>query len=113
VPAVAHFLCTLVHGPAWDDRRGIRDQDGFAEHATFMDRLVDDGVLLVGGPVSDGGYTAHLLDGPDAGRLRARLADDPWAKDGHLAVGVLEPWALWLVGSMVPTRDDPAGAPSI
>jgi hypothetical protein len=26
---VAYFLCTLVHGPSWDDARGIREQDGW------------------------------------------------------------------------------------
>lgn len=97
-----------MHGAAWDDRRGIREQDGFAEHAAFMDQLVDDGVLVIGGPVGDGGYTAHLLDGTEAAQLRARLAEDPWAEDGHLVLGLLEPWALWLVGSGWPTRDEPA-----
>src|SRR4051812_15248301 len=26
VRTMPYFLCTLVHGPAWDDTRGIRDQ---------------------------------------------------------------------------------------
>lgn len=93
-----YFLCSLVHGPAWDDRRGIREQDGWDEHAAFMDALVDDGVIIVGGPVGDGHYTAHLVQAADAGEVRARLAADPWASDGHLAVGLLEPWRLWLDG---------------
>lgn len=95
---MAHFLCALVHGPAWDDSRGIREQDGWDAHAAFMDRLVDDGVIIVGGPVGRGTHTVHLLSGPDAATLRARLAEDPWARDGHLAVGSFDAWALWLDG---------------
>jgi hypothetical protein len=95
---VAHFLCTLVHGPGWDGTRGIRDQDGWDEHATFMDRLVEEGLIVVGGPVGVGDYTAHLIAAEDERVVRRRLADDPWAKDGHLAVGLLERWALWLDG---------------
>ena len=48
---VAYFLCTLVHGPSWDDARGIREQDGWEHHAEFMDRLVEEGLIIIGGPV--------------------------------------------------------------
>jgi uncharacterized protein YciI len=97
-----HFLCTLVHGPAWDDTRGPREQDGWVEHASFMDALVADGFLIVGGPVGDGRYTAHLLHAADEDQIRARLAEDPWSADGHLTVGLLEPWSLWLDGRSRP-----------
>lgn len=93
-----HFLCTLVHGPAWDDTRGIREQDGWAEHASFMDSLVTDGFVVVGGPVGHGDYTAHLIEAGDAEEIQDRLAGDPWSGDGHLIVGLLEPWSLWLDG---------------
>jgi uncharacterized protein YciI len=95
---MAHFLCTLVHGPAWDDTRGIREQDGCVEHASFMDDLVDEGLIVVGGPVADGDYTAHLVEAADEDQIRARLAEDPWSSDGHLLVGLLQPWSLWLNG---------------
>jgi hypothetical protein len=95
---VAYFFCTLIHGPAWDDARGIREQDGWHEHAAFMDRLVDDGLIVVGGPVGTGEYTAHLIEAADQEQVRARLAEDPWAQDSHLAVGSLQPWSLWLDG---------------
>jgi hypothetical protein len=101
---MAYFLCTLVHGPGWDDSRGIRDQDAWNEHAAFMDELVDEGFVLVGGPVGDGDYTAHLIESPDRAGVLARLAHDPWAQDAHLVVGVLEPWSLWLDGRR-PERD--------
>ena len=39
---MANFAVRLVHGPCWDPSRPIREQDGWDEHATFMDELVDD-----------------------------------------------------------------------
>jgi hypothetical protein len=89
----------LVHGPSWDDARRIREQDGWEDHAAFMDRLVEEeGLIIVGGPVGTGEHTAHLIESEDPGEIRARLAEDPWAKDNHLMVGALDPWALWLDG---------------
>lgn len=110
---MAYFLCTLIHGPSWDDARDIRKQDGWSDHAAFMDRLVDDGLIVVGGPVGAGDHTAHLIEGEDPRQIRVRLAKDPWAKDDHLAVGSLEPWALWLDGrGSAMRRDDPDSARS-
>ena len=95
---MAYFLCTLTHGPSWDRDRTIRDQDGWTEHAAYMDHLVADGFIVVGGPVGNGDYTAHLIHADDEASVRSRLSVDPWSADGHLTVGLLESWALWLDG---------------
>ena len=63
-----------------------------------MDRLVDEGFIIVGGPVGTGERTAHLIEADDERHIRVRLADDPWAQDGHLEVGSIESWVLWLDG---------------
>lgn len=75
-----------------------------------MDHLVADGLIIVGGPVGTGAHTAHLIDGTDSPQIRARLADDPWAKDGHLTVGSLDPWALWLDGRTLDAKSQRPGA---
>ena len=107
---MAFFLCTLIHGPSWDDAREIREQHGWSDHAAFMDCLVDDGLIIVGGPVGTGDHTAHLIEGETPREIRARLAEDLWAKDHHLAVGSLEPWARWLDGRhSARRRGDPDG----
>jgi len=93
---VANFAVRLVHGPGWDSSRQIRDQRGWAEHAAFMDGLVDDGVIVLGGPVGDGEQTLHVMEAADESEIRARLAADPWAEAGLLRIGTIEPRALWL-----------------
>lgn len=91
------FALILARGPSWDvSLGGIRDQPGWDEHAEFMDGLVADGVIILGGPVGDGKQTLHAVEASDEGDLRQRLAEDPWARDQLLEVGSIEPWALWL-----------------
>ncbi len=95
-PVMANFAVRLVHGPGWDPSRQIRDQDGWDEHAAFMDGLVDDGFIILGGPVGDGEQALHAVEAADENEIRARLDRDPWAAAGLLEIGMIEPWALWL-----------------
>lgn len=95
---MATFAVTLVHGQGWDSSRPIRQQDGWDEHAAFFDSLVDDGFLIVGGPLGDGARTLHLIEADDDSAIAGRLADDPWAAADMLRIGSIEPWALWLDG---------------
>ncbi len=93
---MANFAVRLVHGPGWDANRPIRAQDGWDQHAAFMDQLVDDGFVVAGGPVGDGEETLHLVEAAGESEIRARLAEDPWASAGLLEIGSIEAWALWL-----------------
>ena len=65
-------------------------------HADFMDSLVADGTIIVGGPLADGSRTLHAVQATDEDEIRSRLAADPWAAADMLRVGSIEPWALWL-----------------
>jgi uncharacterized protein YciI len=93
---MANFALTIVHGAGWDASRPIREQDAWAEHAAFMDGLVDDGFIILGGPLGDGQRTLHVVEAADEHEIEARLAQDPWAVMGLLRIGSIEPWALWL-----------------
>jgi len=95
-PAMAHFAVRLVHGPGWDSTRPIREQDGWDEHAAFMDGLVDDGFVILGGPVGNGEQTLHVVEAVNEQDVKTRFARDPWASARLLQIGVIEPWALWL-----------------
>jgi uncharacterized protein YciI len=93
---MANFAVRLVHGPGWDPTRQIRGQKAWDEHAAFMDALVDDGFVVLGGPLGDGEQSLHLVEAADENEVKERLADDPWAADRLLQVATIEPWALWL-----------------
>jgi uncharacterized protein YciI len=95
-PRASSFAVTLVRGPAWDESREIREQQGWEAHAMFMDGLVEDGFILLGGPVGDHRQTLHLVEAADEHEVRRRLAEDPWVDARLLAIGSIQPWALWL-----------------
>ena len=93
---MANFAVRTIHGPGWDPSRPIREQDDWDAHAAFMDGLVDDGFIIIGGPVDDGAQTLHAIEAADEDEVRGRMAADPWARAGLLRVGSIERWALWL-----------------
>ncbi len=93
---MAIFALTTDHGPHWDPGRGIREQEAWSAHAAFMDGLVDDGFLLLGGPLGDGAHTLHMVEAADEGEVAARMGEDPWAAMGLLRIGTVERWSIWL-----------------
>ena len=106
---MANYAVRLVHGPGWDPGRPIREQDGWQEHAAFMDGLVEDGFIILGGPVGDGEQTLHAVEAAGEDEIRTRLALDPWASAGLLRVGPIERWAFWLDGRGKAARAKHAG----
>jgi uncharacterized protein YciI len=74
----------------------MREQDGWDEHAAFMNALVDDGFILLGGPLDNGREAFHVVDAPSEQDVRARFAQDPWARNGMLRVESVEPWTILL-----------------
>jgi len=95
VGAMAVFAVTMVNGPAWNPALQRRQQAGWDEHAAYMDRLVADGRVILGGPIGDGTEVLVVHDAADEDDLRATLAADPWV-DRILRVSRIQPWTLWL-----------------
>lgn len=92
------FVLTMVNGPRYDPSRGRREQDGWDEHAAFMDGLVDAGFVVLGGPIGDGEEVMVVVEAADEAAVRARYADDPWGPMGILRIGEIRPWTIWLDG---------------
>ena len=83
-------------GPAWDESRPRREQDHWKEHADFIDRLAEDGFLLLVGPLSP--TRALQIDVASTEQaVRDRLAKDPWLERGILRLLSVDPWEV-LVG---------------
>jgi uncharacterized protein YciI len=94
---VGHFLVFRGKGPAWDRSKGRREQEGWDEHAVFMDGLVEDGFVVMGGPIGDGEGedTLQIVEAEREEAVRERLGDDPWGED-MLVTKRVEPWQVWL-----------------
>jgi uncharacterized protein YciI len=92
-----YYLVENATGPEWDPARGRREQAGWDEHAAFMDGLVEEGVIVLGGPTGEGETDNTLLvaDVASEDEIRSRLAEDPWA-DTILEIASVRPWSVWL-----------------
>jgi len=84
-----HSPVRLVHRSGWDLWHQIRDQDGWVAHAAFMDRLVDDGPIINGGPGRRRAADRHAVEAADENEIRARPGRDPWASAGPLRIGTI------------------------
>ena len=76
----------------------MREQDGWDEHAAFMDGLVEDGFIVLGGPLEGDRDTLHVVDAPSEEAVRARFAEDNWARNGMLTPKSVERWTILLDG---------------
>ena len=79
-----------VRGGPYDFSRDMREQPQWKEHAAFMNALVDDGVVLIGGPLEGGAETLLLCSAPTEDALRRRLGGDPWVCSGLLTARSVE-----------------------
>jgi uncharacterized protein YciI len=95
---MAMFHVVLLRsGPEYDSARPLEAQSGWAAHASFMDGLVDQGFVLLGGPLSDEHRVVHAVEAESEEEIRATLARDPWSGT-HLVVDSIDPWTIRLDG---------------
>jgi uncharacterized protein YciI len=93
---MATFLVLVRRtGPEWDRSRPMEEQSDWDAHAGFMDGLVDDGFIVLGGPLADEERVAHVVEAQSKEAVRATLARDPWSET-HLVIDSIEPWTLRL-----------------
>ena len=73
-----YFLVRQARGPSWDPSRGRRQQQGWSEHAGFIDQLNDEGKILLGGPIGDvdGQHVVLVVRASSEDEARALFADD-------------------------------------
>jgi uncharacterized protein YciI len=93
---MAMFLVMLRRsGPQWEPSLTLEQQKGFVAHAAFVDELVDRGVIILGGPLSDELRVAYAAEADSEDALRAQLARDPW-DETHLVIEAIDPWTVRL-----------------
>jgi uncharacterized protein YciI len=84
-------------GPEWKPGRPLEEQSDWPAHASFMDRLVEDGFIVLGGPLADEYRVVHVIEAEAEDEIRATLARDPWSET-HLEIGAIDPWTIRLDG---------------
>jgi len=90
------FLVVLRRsGLRYDHSKPLEEQSGWADHAAFMDGLVEDGFIVLGGVLGDELRTAHAVEAGSEEEIRETLARDPWS-GSHLVVDSIDPWTIRL-----------------
>jgi hypothetical protein len=90
------FLVVLRRsGPQYDHSKPLEEQSGWEEHAAFMDALVEDGFIVLGGVLGDEVRTAHAVEAGSEEEIRETLARDPWS-GSHLVVDSIDRWTIRL-----------------
>jgi hypothetical protein len=94
------FLVTLHRsGPSYDPTLALEQQSGWEEHSDFMDGLVDDGSVVLGGPLGDDHRVVLAVEGESDDGVRRALAEDPW-HPSHLEIASVEAWTIRLDGTV-------------
>jgi uncharacterized protein YciI len=92
--AMFHVV-VLRSGPEWRHGRPLEEQTGWEEHAAYMDELVEQGFIVLGGPLGDEQRVVHAIEAESEQAVHDTLARDPWS-DTHLVVEAVEPWSVRL-----------------
>jgi len=89
------FLVRLrLAGPEFDPAKSLEQQSGRAGHAAYLNSLVEQGHIILGGTLPNGG-TAHAFAAESEEDVRAIWARDPW-HGSHLVLESVEPWTIRL-----------------
>jgi len=84
-------------GPQWDPSRPLEEQSDWPAHASFMDELVDEGFVVLGGPLADEHRVVLVTESESEDAVRDTLARDPWSGT-HLVVDTVDRWTIRLDG---------------
>ena len=95
---MAYFAVTRRRGAAWDWSKPMEEQDEWAAHADYMDALVADGFIVLGGPLGDLKRVLLVVQAESEEAVLERLAADPWVPMGLLEPESVEPWEIRLDG---------------
>lgn len=96
---MAVFAILTAKGPRWDPAQGIRAQQAWDEHAGFADRLVDEGTIVLGGPIATGeddSLALLMVRAATETEARAAFDDDPWTTLDIFRIKAVWPWTIWL-----------------
>jgi uncharacterized protein YciI len=90
------FVVIRTRGPAWQESRPLEGQPDWASHASFMNALAKEGLVILGGPLGGTSDVLLVMKATSPDEVHARLAVDPWAVKNLLQITRVAPWTLRL-----------------
>ena len=90
------FMILWGHGPAWVPGKTVREQPYWAEHADLMDRLFENGMVVLGGPFADATGSLLIVEAETEQEVADVFASDPFVTQGIFALQSRKQWLLFL-----------------
>ena len=90
------FVTISSPGPKQDLSKSTREQSLWDEHAAFIDQLVAEGFIVMGGPFVDEGGAMLIVNAEDENEVREKLGNDPWMKHGVLKLESVKRWEIFI-----------------
>jgi uncharacterized protein YciI len=90
------FAVIRARGPRWNDELPMEGQEDWRAHADYMNELVTEGFMLLGGPMLDTRDVLLIVRAGDEAEVEARLAADCWSAKDLLRTRQISPWWLRL-----------------
>src|SRR5207247_10808056 len=81
---MARWVVRVERGGPWDWSRDMREQDGWTEHAAYMDALFEEGFVLLVGPLEGGRDVLWVVEADSEETIQRRTAEDPWSPTAML-----------------------------
>ena len=90
------FVVISSSGPNRDLLKSTREQPFWDEHAEFIDTLVAEGFILMGGPLIDEGGSLLIFNAEDENEVREKMKSDPWLERGILKQESIKRWQIFI-----------------
>ena len=90
------FVILWAPGVAWTAGKTVREQAYWDEHAEFMDRLFENGTVIMGGPFSDGTGSLVIVEAEEMNEVSSLFANDPFVVHQIFTLRSLKQWQLFL-----------------
>ena len=90
------FAVINTRGPNWNDDKPMEEQGDWRAHADFMNGLLAEGFVVLGGPLVGTRDVLLIVQAKDEAEIETRLAEDVWVVKGLLSRRQLNPWWLRL-----------------
>ncbi|HEY4388041.1 MAG TPA: YciI family protein [Ktedonobacteraceae bacterium] len=90
------FVILWAPGTAWIPGKTVREQPYWTEHATFMDALFENGMVVMGGPFADATGSLVIVEAENEQDVADLFARDPFVEHDIFALNRLKQWLLFL-----------------
>ena len=94
------FIVISSAGPNHDPSKGTREQPFWDEHVAFIDDLVDQGFIFMGGPLVDETELPQgallIVNAQDENEVTEKLKHDPWFERGILKLESVKRWEIFI-----------------